>query len=101
MKKTNRIDIKHVAKLAKLQLTDSEVKKFTKELTSIIGYVKELEEVDTKNTQPISQTTGLVDVTKPDKTDPSRTLPVSAVLSQANKKQGNYFVVPGVLSHES
>ncbi|NOS68068.1 MAG: Asp-tRNA(Asn)/Glu-tRNA(Gln) amidotransferase subunit GatC [Candidatus Peribacteraceae bacterium] len=58
--------VRHIAKLARLQLTDAEVEKFAKELTSILQYVDMLQEVDTKNVQPTAQVTGQSNVFRED-----------------------------------
>ncbi|MFA6550075.1 MAG: Asp-tRNA(Asn)/Glu-tRNA(Gln) amidotransferase subunit GatC [Candidatus Gracilibacteria bacterium] len=59
-------EVKHIAKLARIRLTDEEIKKFSTQLTDILEYVKILEEVDTKDVEPTSQVTGLKDVTRED-----------------------------------
>ncbi|HBB02234.1 MAG: glutamyl-tRNA(Gln) amidotransferase subunit C, aspartyl-tRNA(Asn)/glutamyl-tRNA (Gln) amidotransferase subunit C [Candidatus Peregrinibacteria bacterium GW2011_GWF2_38_29] len=59
-------EVKHIAKLARIRLTDAEIKKYSTQLTDILEYVKILEEVDTKNFEPTSQVTGLKDVTRED-----------------------------------
>ena len=50
--------VRHIAKLARLTLSDAEVKKFTTELTSILEYVDRLQKVDTKNIEPLKNVTG-------------------------------------------
>ncbi len=45
-------DTEHIAKLARLGLSQSEIKKFQKELSSILDYIKLLEEVDVSNIKP-------------------------------------------------
>ncbi|MCF7844999.1 MAG: Asp-tRNA(Asn)/Glu-tRNA(Gln) amidotransferase subunit GatC [Kiritimatiellales bacterium] len=52
-------DVRHIAKLARLNIEDSEVDKFTRELSSILDYVDQLKEVDTSNVEPSEQVTGL------------------------------------------
>ena len=59
-------DVRHIAKLARLKLTDSEVKKFSKELTSILDYIEVLNEVDTGNIEPTAQVTGLANTERED-----------------------------------
>lgn len=59
-------DVKYVAALAKIAITDDEAAKFTKELTVILGYVEQLDAVDTKGLQPTYQVTGLTSVTRKD-----------------------------------
>lgn len=58
--------VKHVAKLAKLDLSNEEVKKFTGQLSDILEYVDQLNEVDTDKVEPTSQVTGLTNVTEGD-----------------------------------
>lgn len=58
--------VRRIAKLARLQLTDGEVEKFAKELTSILQYVDMLQEVDTKNVEATAQVTGQRNVLRED-----------------------------------
>jgi aspartyl-tRNA(Asn)/glutamyl-tRNA(Gln) amidotransferase subunit C len=64
-------DVRHIAKLARLKLKDSEVKKFSKELTSILDYIDILNEVDTENVEPTAQVTGLTNVERAEEVKPS------------------------------
>ncbi|MFC1625633.1 Asp-tRNA(Asn)/Glu-tRNA(Gln) amidotransferase subunit GatC [Patescibacteria group bacterium] len=66
MAKLNIKDVEHVAKLAKLSISSKEVSLYQTQLSSVIDYVKNLSEVDTSNTTPTSQTTGLTDVCRND-----------------------------------
>lgn len=63
--------VKHIAHLARLKLSDEEVKKFTTQLISILDWVSMLDEVDTTNVVPTSQITGLKNVLREDKIVPS------------------------------
>lgn len=58
----NDDQVKHVAKLARIKLTDEEVKKFGKQLSSVLEYIDILAEVDTKDVVETSQVTGLTNV---------------------------------------
>lgn len=73
MAKLTRKDVLHVAKLAKLKLTDKEVEKYLQQLAKVVDYISQLSEVDTTGVEPTSQTTGLENVFRPDvvKTDQS------------------------------
>jgi aspartyl-tRNA(Asn)/glutamyl-tRNA(Gln) amidotransferase subunit C len=55
-------EVKHIAKLARLGISDAEVKKFSTQLSDILGHAKMLDEVDTNKVEPIAQITGLKDV---------------------------------------
>ena len=59
-------DVRHIAKLARLQLSDAEVKKFSKELTSILEYMEMLNEVNTENVEATAQVTGLTNALRED-----------------------------------
>jgi aspartyl-tRNA(Asn)/glutamyl-tRNA(Gln) amidotransferase subunit C len=54
--------VKHVAKLARINLKDSEVKKFSGQLSDVLGYMDILKEVDTEGVEETSQVTGLTNV---------------------------------------
>lgn len=58
--------VQHIAQLARLKLTDSEVDKFSIQLSAIFEYVDLLNEVDTEGVEPTSQVTGLENVTRED-----------------------------------
>jgi|SRR3972149_11465119 len=97
MAKLTFSDVKHVADLAKLELTNNEIKKFQKQLSSIVNYVSELKEVDTTNVTAISQTTGLTNVTSVDKSDVTSCLSQEEALSGTEKVHNNFFKVPVIL----
>ena len=61
-----REDVLKLARLARLRLTDDEVKKYQAELSEILGYVEMLQKVDTDGLQPTSQVTGLTNVMRAD-----------------------------------
>ncbi len=58
--------VRHIAKLARLTLTDTELEKFPKELTSILQYVDMLREVNTEGVEPAAQVTGQTNVFRDD-----------------------------------
>lgn len=66
MAKLSREDVLKLARLSRLQLSDEEIAEFQKEISSILGYVEQLQEVDLKGIGPTNQVTGLKDVTRPD-----------------------------------
>jgi aspartyl-tRNA(Asn)/glutamyl-tRNA(Gln) amidotransferase subunit C len=60
-------EVKRIAKLARLGLSDKEVDKFSVQLSGILSHAKMLEEVNTEGVEPIAQITGLKDVFFDDK----------------------------------
>ncbi len=95
MTKLTTSDIVHIANLAQLKLNKEEVTKYRSQLEKVINYIDELSEIDTSETLPTSQTTGLVNKTREDTLGES--LPIYAVLSQTKKAYNNYFLVPLIL----
>ncbi len=59
-------EVEHIANLARIELTEEEKRKFSGELSDVLGCVKQLGEVNTKNIEPVSQVTGLVNVLRDD-----------------------------------
>ncbi|MDP3975976.1 MAG: Asp-tRNA(Asn)/Glu-tRNA(Gln) amidotransferase subunit GatC [bacterium] len=58
--------VRHVAKLARLNLSEEEVEKFTPQLASIFQHLDKLAEVDTKDVPETAQVSGLETVTRAD-----------------------------------
>lgn len=71
MPKLSKDEVRHIAKLARLSLSEADVEKFTTELTSILEYVGKLQEVDTKGVEATAQMTGLSNVFRDDAVCPS------------------------------
>lgn len=69
--KLTKDEVKHVAKLANLSLTEEEVDKLGTQLSETIDYVEELNKIDTENIEPTHSVTGLYNVTRNDETEPS------------------------------
>jgi len=62
----NKEEVKHIAKLARLGLTEPEIEKFQKELSSILDYIEKLKGVDIKNVEPTSHTLKIENVSRED-----------------------------------
>lgn len=60
-------EVKKIAALCRIDLSEDEVKKFQKELSLVLDYVSELNKVDTTGVEEISQVTGLANVLRADK----------------------------------
>lgn len=91
-------DTKHIAKLAKLDLTPKEEEKFTTQLSKVVDLMTELNEIDTQNVEPTAQTTGLINITREDTIDETRTLSEDEALSGKDDTQNGFFVVPQILT---
>ena len=65
-KKISSEEVEHIAELARIELTEEEKKKFSDELSDVLGYVEQLQEVNTDGIEPVSQATGMVNVLRED-----------------------------------
>lgn len=89
-----RDQVKYVAKLANLPLTSEEEEKYSEQLSKILGYIEQLNQVDTKNVEPTFNVTGLNSVMSEDK--PQTGLSQEEALSNAPQTRGGMFVTKGV-----
>lgn len=64
--KLTKDQVKHVAKLARLGLSEAEIEKFRTQLSGILDYVEQLNEVKTDGVEPTAQVTGLLNVMRED-----------------------------------
>jgi aspartyl-tRNA(Asn)/glutamyl-tRNA(Gln) amidotransferase subunit C len=88
-------DVEHVAKLARLDLTDAEKETFTTQLNAILKYADKLTELDTDGIAPTSHAMEIINVVRDDIAKPS--LPIEKVLRNAPDEDENQFKVPAVI----
>ncbi len=93
--KLTKDQVKHVAKLANLPLTDAEVTKFEGQLSETLDYVDQLNKINTAGVEPTSQVTGLENVLRDDETRPS--LSQDEALQNTKSKQNGFFKVKAIL----
>lgn len=93
------MDVKHIAKLARLGLDKEEEKKFENELAAILDFVEKLNNVDTKEVSQMANVTGAKDIFRADETNLlSQTESTkAAILENAPAKEKGYFKVKRVL----
>lgn len=91
----SRDDVAHVAKLARLTLTDDELDTFTGQLASVLEHAEDVEALDLHDVPPTSHPYPLVNVVRPDVVRPS--LDRDEVLAQAPASEAGMFKVPPVL----
>lgn len=89
-----KIDVSHIAKLANLPLSPAEKEKLEKQLEETLEYVEGLNEVETKNTEPTSQVTGLENITREDIAKPS--LSQNDALLNSKSKHNGFFKVKAI-----
>jgi aspartyl-tRNA(Asn)/glutamyl-tRNA(Gln) amidotransferase subunit C len=95
MSKLSIQQIEHIAKLSKLELSKEEKELYSSQLSQVLEYVGQLSEVDTENVEPLSNVTGLENVTREDETLESR-ISHADIKVNAPKFDDGSFVVPSV-----
>ena len=93
--KLSREEALHIALLARLGLTETEVNRLSEQLSNILENFEALQQVDTTGIPPTAQSIPLQNVVKEDKVTPC--LPQSQVLANAPRKEENFFRVKAVL----
>jgi aspartyl-tRNA(Asn)/glutamyl-tRNA(Gln) amidotransferase subunit C len=93
--KISREEVKHVAKLARLDLTEQEQERLTVQMNAILSYMEKLSELDTTNVAPTTHAIQLQNVFRHDEVRPS--LEREETLSNAPENDGASFVVPKVI----
>ncbi len=93
-----KLDVRHIAKLANLPLSQEEEKKLEKQLTETLTYVEILQGVNTDKIQPTAHVTGLENVVRQDKTDESLTQ--KQALSNTQNLHNGFFTVNAILEND-
>lgn len=98
MTKITKQEVEHIARLARIELNEKEKAKFEKELSSILEFVSQLQEVDTSKTKPLSQVTGLENILEEDNIEkcPKR----EDLLKNVPEKQNGFIKVKKVFEEE-
>jgi aspartyl-tRNA(Asn)/glutamyl-tRNA(Gln) amidotransferase subunit C len=89
------IDVKYVAHLARLSLTPEEEQRIGAQLGSILGYIEKLKEADVSGVEPTAHAFPLVNVMRPDQTQPS--MPHEDALRNAPAQANGLFMVPKIV----
>ncbi len=87
--------VRHIAKLARLKLTDSEVLLYQKDLNSILEYIETLRELDAENVRPMSHVIPMKNVWREDK--PGKAGKPEEILANAPAREKNFFKVPKII----
>jgi aspartyl-tRNA(Asn)/glutamyl-tRNA(Gln) amidotransferase subunit C len=90
-----RQDVEHVARLARLALTEEEVEALTHELGAILDHAAEVSALETADVPPTAHPLPLVNVLRPDEVRPG--VPRAEVLAEAPEAEDGRFRVPRIL----
>lgn len=90
-------DVRHLAQLSNLQLSDDEITSLQADLANILDYINQLNEIDTTGVEPTYQVTGLENVWRDDSVDPG-TVTREDLLALSSDQADNSIKVPQVLA---
>ncbi len=93
--KLNRKDVEHVALLSRLELSETELDKYTGQLDAILEYIDVLNQVDTSAVEPMAHVLDIRNVMRADEVQPS--LPREAALQNAPDAEDGFFKVPKIV----
>jgi aspartyl-tRNA(Asn)/glutamyl-tRNA(Gln) amidotransferase subunit C len=88
-------DVNWVAHLARLELTPGELDVMTAQLSAILDYINQLQQVPTDGVEPLAHPLPIHNVFRADQ--PAQSLPVDQALANAPDRQGDFYGVPPVL----
>jgi aspartyl-tRNA(Asn)/glutamyl-tRNA(Gln) amidotransferase subunit C len=91
----SREDVEHVARLARLALSDAEKDRMREQLNAILAHIDALRAVDTAGVAPTSHAVPVVNVMRDD--EPRPCLPQDAALANAPDRAGEFFRVPRII----
>ena len=97
---TDRIDIRHVARLARLALTEDEIATFGPQLGNLLTFVDELRDLDTANVAATAQVIPSRNVQRDDAVRPETMLSREDALRNAPQAQHGFFRVPRIIAEE-
>ncbi|MBV8781818.1 MAG: Asp-tRNA(Asn)/Glu-tRNA(Gln) amidotransferase subunit GatC [Phycisphaerae bacterium] len=90
--------VRHVAKLARLDLPEARVARLSGQLETILGYVQKISNADVSGVEPLAHPLPISNVFREDVVEPS--LPLEKVLQNAPEVDGPFFKVPKVIGAE-
>lgn len=89
-------DVQYVARLSRLELSEEEVHQYSQQLSSILGYIEQLNRLDTNDVEPLSHVLDLKNVFRADEVRPS--LPQREILANGPETMAGHFKVPKIQS---
>ena len=98
-RKIDEAQVRKVAKLSRLDLTEAEVEEFTGQLSAIIDYVEKMNELDTEGVEPLAHCLPINNVFRDDSIKES--LGTEKTLANAPQRDGEFFKVPKILDDSS
>ena len=93
----SKTEVKHIAKLARIELSAEEIEKFRKDLSTILEYIEKLKSVNTEGVEPLASVTGLENALREDRSEsPSM---ADEILANAPERVGRFIKVKKVFEN--
>ena len=96
-KKISTKEVEHIADLARIELTSEETEKYANELSDVLGYIDQLAEVNTKEIEPVSQVTGIVNALRDDIAEKSDEDMKKGIIDNFPQEKDGYIKVKQVM----
>ena len=90
-------EIQHIAKLARLDLSEPELEKYGGQLSAVLNYIDQLKEVEVKGVEPTAQVTGLENVLREDVIRCWDEKEIEEALADAPEREGRFIKVKRVI----
>lgn len=90
-------EVRHIAELARIDLTQEEVAQYQKDLSSILAYFEQLQKIDTNTIEPIGHITGMTNIYREDKDEEFGDLGRKGIMENVPDTKDNYIRVKAVL----
>ena len=97
--KLSKEEVKHVARLARLSVSEEEIEVFRRQLSEILTYIGKLNELETSNIEPTSHVLDIQNVFREDRITPS--LSQEEALTGAPEQEEGFFRVPKIIEERS
>ena len=95
----NDDQVRHVAKLSRLRLSDEDIHNFAGQLSAVLGHVSKLNELDVENVEPMAHAADVSNVLREDQPQPG--MPVDSALANAPDAADPFFKTPKILGDDS
>ncbi|MZP30816.1 Asp-tRNA(Asn)/Glu-tRNA(Gln) amidotransferase subunit GatC [Heliobacterium undosum] len=90
-----KAEVEHVAMLARLELSEADVERYTTQLNAILDYAQRLQALDTKDVPPTAHVFPLHNVMRDDRIDPS--MDREKIVANAPEEEDGFFRVPRIV----
>jgi aspartyl-tRNA(Asn)/glutamyl-tRNA(Gln) amidotransferase subunit C len=87
--------VRRIARLARIKVTDAEAKALEKELSGILDWIEQLDEVDTRNVEPMTSVVAMTLKKRPDRVSDGDI--ADDIVKNAPASEQHFFVVPKIV----